>query len=162
MVDRARLELIREFVEMLKEHFQERLYSVCLYGSVARDEAKNESDIDLLVVADGLSQDLGLRYRETNYMRLGLKSTSTYKRLRMKGICALISDLYLTPQEVERHPPILLDLVEDGIILYDKEDFLKRVLEDMRMRMIELGSRRVDRRYWILDPHARFGEEVRI
>lgn len=162
MTDRARLELIREFIGMLKEHFQDRLYSVCLYGSVARDEAKNESDIDMLVVVDGLSQDLGLRYRETNDIRLGLKSASTYKRLRMKGICALISDLYLTREEVEKHPPILLDLVEDGIILYDMEDFLKRVLNDVRRRMTELGSRRVDRRYWILDPHAKFGEEVRI
>lgn len=161
MADRARAELIREFLGMLKEHFQDTLCSVCLYGSVARDEAKSESDIDLLVVADGLSQDLGLRYRETNDIRLRLKSKSSYKRLRMKRICPLISDLYLTPEEVERHPPILLDLVEDGVILYDREDFLKRVLDDIR-RMTELGSRRVDRRYWILAPHAKFGEEIRI
>ena len=56
-------------------------------------------------------------------------------------------------------------MVEDAIIAYDKDDFFTKVLERVRKRLEELGSKRVRmgrKWYWILKPDYRFGEVIRI
>jgi len=57
--------VIEEYCSLIKNHFRDRLISICLFGSVARGEAKPSSDIDILVVADDLPIDIGLRIKET-------------------------------------------------------------------------------------------------
>jgi uncharacterized protein (UPF0332 family)/predicted nucleotidyltransferase len=42
-----------EYVERLRDHYAERLVTVVLYGSRARGDADQESDVDLLVVLHG-------------------------------------------------------------------------------------------------------------
>jgi len=42
--------LLQELKSQLQELYGDRLFSVLLYGSVARDEATTDSDIDVLVV----------------------------------------------------------------------------------------------------------------
>jgi len=76
-----------------------------------------------------------------------------------------VSPIILTPEEASKHPPIMLDMVDDGIILYDKDAFLEGTLDDIRRRLEELRARKVKTRkgwYWILKPDARLGAEVRI
>jgi predicted nucleotidyltransferase len=51
--------LLAELKERLASSFGDRLRSVVLFGSEARGEAGPESDIDLLVVLDRLSNDYG-------------------------------------------------------------------------------------------------------
>jgi predicted nucleotidyltransferase len=43
-------QLLAEYTALLKQHFGGKLYSICLFGSVARGCASAESDIDVLVV----------------------------------------------------------------------------------------------------------------
>lgn len=157
--------LLEEYVSYFFNHFRDRLRSVCLFGSVARGETTPESDIDVLVVAKGLPQDLGSRFRETNWIHMKLKETESYRLLRALGRNCLISDILLTPEEVEKHPPILLDMVDDGIILYDRDDFLKNVLRSLSERLKELGARKVKTEkgyYWILKPDAKPSEVIEI
>lgn len=111
--------LIEEYCTAIKNHFSNRLISLFLFGSVARGEAKPESDIDIMVVADALPEDIGMRIKETNYIHESLKKSNAYISLRISGISGLISDIFITPEEIKRHPPILLDIIDDGIILYD-------------------------------------------
>ncbi len=47
---------LESFVEVLKEKYGDKIYKIILFGSTARGEAKEESDIDVLIVADKLSQ----------------------------------------------------------------------------------------------------------
>ena len=47
------LRLVREFREKLTGIYGERLKGVCLYGSYARDEANQDSDIDVAIVLEG-------------------------------------------------------------------------------------------------------------
>lgn len=46
-------EILKEFREEIEKLYGERLKGIILYGSWARGEAKEESDIDLLVVLKG-------------------------------------------------------------------------------------------------------------
>ena len=159
-------ELLDCYLEILKRHFGGRLVSVAVFGSLARGEATSESDIDLLVVVEGLPVDAGLRMREMAGLRLLLRGSSAYRRARFEGLPRLFSEVVLTPEEVERHPPILLDITVDGVILYDRGGFLRGVLERLRRRLRELGARRVvvpgKGWYWILKPDAEFGEVIKI
>lgn len=158
-------ELIKEFSLRAARHFGDNLTSICVFGSVARGESDEESDLDIMVVANGLPEDVGVRYRDTADMRSEVKLTEAYKKLRATEKCAQISEVYLTPEEVSKHPPLLLDIVEDGLIVYDKNGFLQEVLSDIKARLRELGAIRVKARkgrYWILKPDAKLGEVVRI
>jgi hypothetical protein len=56
-------------------------------------------------------------------------------------------------------------MVEDAVILYDKDGFFSRVMDRLRGRLRELGARRIwvgDRWYWMLKPDIKFGEVVNI
>jgi predicted nucleotidyltransferase len=158
--------LLGVYTAHMKEHFGGKLRSVCLFGSVARGCASVESDIDVLVVAEGLPDDVGMRLKETNYIHENLKGAAPYRSLRASGKGSLISDLFFTPEEIQRHPPILLDIVEDGILMYDKDDYLRNVLLAIRETLKKLGSRRVITKrgsyYWVLKPDIKPGEIVQI
>jgi len=158
-------DLAAEYVHRVKAHFGDRLVSICFFGSAARGEASLGSDVDVLTVADHLPKDYGLRIRETNRIHEALRMGQAYRRLRSEGRSAFISDVYLTPEEAESHPPILLDVADHGVIAYDREAFLAGVLEDIRERLKQLGARRVRARkgyYWVLKPDAKPTEVVEI
>lgn len=158
-------ELADEYARAIKEFFGERLCSICFFGSVVRGEATPESDLDVLVVAEKLPKDLGLRVRETIPIHEALRRSEEYRKLRLQGKSAFVSDIMLTPDEVKTHPPIMLDMTEDAFIVYDKDGFLKGVLDDMRRRLNELGAKKVKARkgyFWILKPDAKPSEVVEI
>lgn len=164
-VDGDYMALLEEFTSELFKLYGERLRSVCLFGSVARGEAVEGSDVDVLVVVENLPRGIGMRYRKANQVRMKLKKCESYRRLREAGKPCTISEIYLTPEELRGHPPILLDIVEDGIIIYDKGNILKETLNKLRERLKALGAKRVrgkKGRYWILKPDIKIGEEVRI
>ncbi|HXZ90646.1 MAG TPA: nucleotidyltransferase domain-containing protein [Candidatus Dormibacteraeota bacterium] len=154
-----------EYVHAASDFFGDRLVSICFFGSVARGEATADSDIDVLVVATELPKDVGLRFRETAGIHETLRRSSEYRKLRQQGRSAFISDLFLSPDEAHAHPPILLDLTDDAFIAYDRNGFLKGVLEDMKQRLRDLGARKVKARkghYWILKPNTRPDEVIEI
>jgi len=45
-------EAVEEFVRKLKEKFESRIESIVVFGSYARGEWKEESDIDVLIIGD--------------------------------------------------------------------------------------------------------------
>lgn len=142
---------------MLRERYGERLISVVLFGSVARGEAKETSDIDLLIVIDGLPESSMERNMEFSKLEDEIPETRT-------SLIA-VSPIIKTPDEVKRYPPIMLDIVEDGIILHDRDNFFRGVAQDLREKLRRLGARRVrtkDGWYWILKPDYKFGEVINI
>lgn len=158
-------ELADEYTRAIREFFADRLISIAFFGSVARGTAGPESDIDVLVIAEGLPMDVGLRFRETMPVHEKVRKSSAYRVLRLKGKVAFVSDLFLTPEETMTHPPILLDVSDDAFLAYDKNGFLDGVLEDIRKRLKELNARKVKASkgyYWILKPDAKSSEVVEI
>ena len=158
-------ELGEDYAEAVKAFFGDRLVSICFFGSTTRGEASLDSDIDVLVVAEDLPRDLGSRVRETNPVHESVKRGEAYRRVRSGGRSAFISDVYLTPEEARSHPPILLDVADHGVIVYDRDGFLAGVLEDIRKKLRQLGARKVAAKkgyYWVLKPDAKPTEVVEI
>jgi hypothetical protein len=105
------------------------------------------------VVADGFPRDVGLR------------QTEAYRKLKSLQRNGTVSDILLDSQVTSQHPPILLHIADRGVLAFDRDSFLKGVLESMRRRPRELGARKVVTEkgyYWILKPDAKPTEVVEI
>lgn len=155
--------LIEKLIEALKRKYGERFISLIIFGSVARGEAKRSSDIDLLLIIDSLPKIKLERQKE--FIDTENELTEYLDELSEDGYLIDLSPIIKTPKEASRVPPLYLDMVEDAIIAYDKDDFFKNILEKVRNRLKELGSKRVSmgkRWYWIFKPDYHFGELIRI
>lgn len=150
--------------EKLEEIMQDDLISVVLFGSAARGEAGEGSDIDILIIAEKFGKEG--RFEVFNEIETDLKASDEYRELKEKKLGTLISPVPLTPYEVEKNPSILLDIVMDGIMLYDVDDFIVNKMKSMRKKLEKMGSKRIfldDKRYyWDLKPDYKLGEIVEI
>ncbi len=148
----------------LEEILQDDLISVLLFGSAARGDAGEGSDIDILVVAEKFGKEG--RFEVFNAIEKDLKASEEYLDLKENKLGTLISPVPLTPSEVEKNPSILLDIVMDGIMLYDVDDFIVNKMKSMRRKLKKMGSKRIfldDKRYyWDLKPDYKLGEVVEI
>jgi len=159
-------EYAEEILDQLRSRLGDSLVSVVLFGSHARGEAGEGSDLDILVVSQLFKGSLGSRFVLFDQIEKVLLSSDARKRLRDMGLGTLISPVPLTREEVERNPPILLDVLTDGIVLYDRDDFIRNHLLKLQAKLQELGARKVylasGKWYWDLKPDYRLGEDVDI
>jgi len=139
-----------------------RLISVVLYGSVARGTARENSDLDLLAVIEGLPENFSERIGEI----IGVIKSARDKKIKLwleKGIFANVQIIPLLPSEARAHQPLYLDLLFDSVVLFDR-GLIKEVFEEMRLRLRELNAKRVTlpsgRWYWELKPRLEKGEVV--
>ncbi len=139
--------------------------SIVLFGSLARGDATKSSDIDLIVVSDDFPERYGARFDVLRPLFMEMKKTPAYRELRKKGYWITFSPVPYRPEDLRDTPPLLLDVVEDGILLFD-DGTMKRKLDEVREKLKELGARRVWTKrgswYWILKPDMKPGEVVEI
>jgi len=155
--------LIERLIEALKRKYGDKFISLVVFGSVARGEARKDSDVDLLLVVDSIPKRRLERQRE--FMEVEKELEGYLNELFDEGYFIDFSPIIKTPEEAMRLSPLYLDMVEDAIIAYDKDDFFMKILGRVRKRLEELGSKRVRmgrKWYWILKPDYRFGEVIRI
>lgn len=149
--------------EVARERLGNALVSILLFGSVARGEADRYSDIDLLLVIEGAPQGRFARMARLEEVAAEVEAVRT--RLWRQGIYTDFSVLVLTPEEAIKTRPIYLDMVEDGVLLWDRGGFFSGVLERLRQRLKALGSRRLRKgrtRYWLLTSASRPGERIEL
>lgn len=151
--------IVRIAAEAWCASLQDRLVSLVLFGSVARAQGRATSDIDILIIAN----DLPRSFRERRQPLIGAWSNVRSAH----GLGAVEWNLVVkSPEEAEHHSPLYLDLVEEGIILFDRDRFFETILRRMKERMRALGSRRIFLEngswYWDLKPDYRFGEVVEV
>jgi len=136
------------------------LMGVWLFGSVARGEARPNSDVDLIVVAKNLKEEKG-KMAGAVYARLEIGEERKF--LLRNGFATDVSVYPMTERELFRFYPIMLDVIDHGIVVYEKGEVLTRVARSMQDGMARLGVRKVQLRrgwMWLLPPQLRVGERV--
>ena len=118
-----RKKTINELKENLIEGLGKGLHSLVLYGPVARGEAVEKSDIDILMVVE--SAEVYERASDMVY------------EVDLKNRC-FTSIFWATPGELERYlergSPFLENVSEEGVILFDDGTF-----EGIRRRFAKAG-----------------------
>ncbi len=146
-------------VAACRQHYGDRLVSLVVFGSVARGTVTSDSDVDLLIVANGLPDGRVPRVRD--FMAIERVLAFDLAAARRAGWNVELSPVLKTPAEVEQGSALFLDMTEDAIFLEDRDRFMQRALERLRARLATLGARRVWRGnawYWDLKPDYRAGE----
>lgn len=154
---------IRKVLKEVKNYYGLRLVSIVLFGSQARGTQRPDSDIDLLIIVKDLPKSRLKRSEE--FSKIEKKLEKDLEKLRSKGIYTWINAILKTPEEIEIGSLLLLDMVEDAKILYDKNEFFKKRLQKLKVKLKELGAKREWRGnawYWILKPDLKPGERIEL
>ena len=155
--------VIERLLNELLKVFRDDLISVVVYGSVARGTARRDSDIDVLIVVEELPRS---RFERLSiYMKAEENLDPLLNELLNRGYAVTISPILKTKREAERISPLYLDMVEDAIIVYDKNGFFEEILKRLRDKLRELGAERVwigKKWYWRLKKDYKFGEVIEL
>lgn len=146
---------IDELRKRILSHYGERLVSIVIFGSLARGTATPQSDLDILLIIEKLHKRKMKRIEEF------IDNIED----RIGDMPFYISPIIKTPVEASHGSPLFLDMIYDSLILYDKGGFFKNLLERLRNRLNELGSKRVwkgCRWYWILKPDYKPGDVIEL
>lgn len=105
------------------------IIEAAIYGSWAKGTQTQNSDLDILIISDGINPKKHKRGREIARIKESL------------SLGFPLDILLLTPDECisnfRNHNPLFLDIAWDGIILIDKNDLLKDVMEETKEYTIQ-------------------------
>jgi len=159
--------LVQSLLEDVSAALQAKLKirSIVLFGSVARGEQRERSDIDLIVISEEFPESYSARLDLLRPIFQEVKRRDSYIQLLRRGHHFFFSAVPYKPEELNDTPPLLLDVSEDGVILRD-DGLMRRKLTELREKLRALGSRRVwtrtGRWYWILKPDLEPREIIKI
>jgi predicted nucleotidyltransferase len=155
------LELICDIFRVVRSRIG--VVSFCVYGSVARSEAKLHSDLDILVVSDDFTGSIASRIDQLS--SIDSETREEIEFLRRKGLSTAVSFMPLRREEAELTPILFLDLAVNSRMIYDRDGFLGTILKRLKARLDLAGSRRVETEkgwYWDLRPDFRPGTEEEV
>lgn len=160
----------KDILDLLKDllirKFGEDLVSIVLYGSVCRNEAKRESDIDILIVLKNPPETYYERLSDFVRIEKELSETPEYKKLLSRGLYPQFNFIIFSEEEAMKNRYIYLDMIEDSMIIYDKNNFFSTKLKEMELRLRALGSKKVvlsdGSWYWDIKPDLKLGEEFEL
>ncbi|RLF09694.1 MAG: hypothetical protein DRJ98_07710 [Thermoprotei archaeon] len=118
---------------------------VILFGSTARREAKQgKSDLDLLVLWEGLDSSVSERYVKLYEL------ATRYFPFKSLTVVDMEYRRFINPCKLT---PLLLNIIWDAAVLYDKHGKLEAFLSEAKKRFIKVGLVRVKKGrfyYWKL------------
>jgi len=153
--------IIEELNKLVRDHYKDDLISLIVFGSIGRGTFREDSDIDLLIIANNLPN--GRIKRINHFMLVEEKMESLLKSLELNQM--YLSTIIKSPEEAIKGSPLFLDMIEDGIILYDKDNFFKDILNKLKENLQKLGAKRIrvgNIWYWKLKKDYQFGEEIKL
>jgi len=121
-----RTKYAKEFAKRLTETLGESVKTVILYGSLARGEVGEESDVDILVIIEDTPEEARIK---DEILKIA------YEIDYESGFRAIISPISLTlkefTQRLEAGSPFIYNALKDAIILHDNglRDIIKRHIE---------------------------------
>jgi len=145
----------------LKEKFTQNLLSFGIFGSLARNMAKSDSDIDLLLVFKDLLDSFGERLKLLIEIESIQEIRDELDFLNKDSIYPRFSYQALKKSELEINP-FTIDLVFDLRIIYDTnvlEDFAFKINE--KIRELNIKRKYLDKTKYYLDLNIAFGKALR-
>lgn len=101
------LAIVRELRERLAALYGERLKGVYLYGSYARGDAREDSDVDVAVVLAG----------PVNHWQEGSRTSAACSELSLRENCLLLP-FFLSEEELREGPDAIhRSIVREGVAL---------------------------------------------
>lgn len=129
-------------VEVCRRIYGEDLLGLLLFGSVARGDARADSDLDLLVIANQLPPRRLARFEALSGEAVR-PLEAAQDALFARGYPAEISWIFRTPEELREGAPFFLDLPEEGEILFERNGWVTDFLERIRRMREREGARRI-------------------
>ncbi|GAQ95268.1 hypothetical protein TAGGR_2157 [Thermodesulfovibrio aggregans] len=157
-------DLVEKLSKEIVNFYSDRLVSLVIFGSLASDTFRPDSDIDILIVAKDLPKGRVKRVEEF-IKNIEVKFEEDIMRLLKQGIYITLSPVFKTPEEVQIGSPLFLDMTENVKILFDRNDFFKKYLETLKEKLKSLGARKVYSKggyYWELKPDYKFGDTIEL
>lgn len=155
--------LLNRFVASLEGALDDNLLSIVLYGSVARGQARLESDVDILLVLREASPVYWERLQPVLSVLRLLRKESCWKDLEARGVFPELNVIVLSREEAAQNRYLYLDMIEEAQILLDRDGFFRYRLKVLQARLQELGAKKVKRDgswYWDLKPDLKLGERI--
>ncbi|MCM8779166.1 MAG: nucleotidyltransferase domain-containing protein [Candidatus Omnitrophica bacterium] len=155
--------LINRYMKELISQLKEEVLAITLFGSVARNTARKDSDIDILLLLSKKDKKIHDKIIEIDISSYDWEENQI---LRKKGYSTKIYDIEKTEGELRNNPLILLDILDHGIVLYDPYKKMRHLLHDFKNKLKELGTKKIvfsDGKWcWDLKPDWKPGEIVEI
>jgi predicted nucleotidyltransferase len=147
--------------EACLEVYEERLISLCVFGSVAAGTMRPDSDSDVLLVCEPLPHGRMARVRE--FEEVDRLCEGCFNQAMKEGVATVFSPHIKTPGEVLQGSPVFLDMTDTVRILFDRDRFFDGYLGALKDKLSRLGARKVrfgGGYYWILKPNLKAEEEI--
>lgn len=144
--------------------YGDSLISFVIFGSVAKDTFRPDSDIDILIIAEGLPRGRAKRVQEFQ-QNIEDKISEDLKNFTKEGIYPFFSPIIKSKDEVRQGSPLFLDMTEGVKILYDKDNFFQEYISDFKARLNQLGAKKVYFKggyYWLLKPDYKYGDIIEL
>ena len=147
--------LLEDYVGLLRSHFKEALLCVVLFGSCARGDWTEESDIDLLIIVKHWEIPSWEKSRELIKVKNRLRTQESYENLRRRRYYFPLSHYPLSETETNKFHPVFYDIILDGIILYEKNQFGTSLLKQYQNELEQQKAKRITKpnktRYWRIE-----------
>jgi len=144
--------LLEKVLKLAEAYYKDRLISFVLFGSVARDSFRPDSDIDILIIAEPLPQGR-IRRVEEFVNNVEKKLEDDLRELEGQGIYPFLSPIFKRPEEVRRGSPLFLDMIYDAKILFDKGGFFSPLPRRAQGTSKGIGGKAgLSRKWVVLDP----------
>lgn len=150
---------LQRLLTEVEHHYGERLTSLVIFGSVGRGTPRFDSDIDILLIARNLPPGRLQRIQEFEVVEENL--ARNLMELAQCGIHTCLSPIIKSEEEALRGSLLFLDMLEDSLILYDRNNFFRSFLDNFARRLHHLGARRIKRGnawHWVLKDHYQKNE----
>lgn len=146
-----------------KNQYGGDLVSVIVYGSTARNRQTFQSDIDILLIVNNLPD--GRMNRMKDFAEIEEALSEELQDARLHGWNTDLSPVIRKPEEVNLGGYFYLDMVDDAVILYDKNDFFSAYLRKFKKRLTEYGAEKKRWKggyYWEIKPDLKPDEVIQL
>lgn len=137
-----KINILSELTAILKQKFKKDLLSVVLFGSIVKGNFTNSSDIDVLVVCKAPVKDWRVRDK------LILDLTEDIELKYTTPIHMILVNKDEISHAIESVYPLMLEIYEANEIIYDKENFFKKIIADFKKNIHRWHAEKIEEGVW--------------